>query len=1020
MIRKRNCLTRIIAFFILICINSYADISPPAYVSHPIDFTSRYVFVGTEYGLNVFDKETGQWEALKIELLERNNIENERLSFRYPTNRILSVRVYKNLVWLGTYGFGAYRYNLSTGELRHFEGYHYFFNKKTRNKEKVGNCPLKNNFVNSIIVKNDSTVWFGTNTGITLYEGSNWINFFSDSLYDEKSNLGDNITSLAMDNQNFLWVGRSAFYYAYYDGDPSEEIVEGGISFFNGKNWTHFYANNYDLEKPDKHNIKTKLISNDVRNIEILDNEIFIMTSKGISVFNKRTVEWNLFDHIYPIDKEFIGNAEINIKSVLPTKDFLWCWSDKGLFRYNRNLGEWTLYGTDNLPSNRVYAIAYDNYENRIWAVTASTANDDIYVYSFNGSKWKVYSTRERMLVKSAAEKYTLAKFLRSRGSKREAIRLLQEITQEHPNDSLAITSEYELLLFRKPDLIAYKKFIEKYPENPNSLKLSFKIAELYEYKNLYIQAIKEYQIYAQQTQNQEEIYKSNIRIAECYKKLKEFEKAVKVLNKLYTEFEGDKWKQEQISRQLSQIYWDDVKDYHKAIEWYEKHYTIVKNHGGSDQIILKIGEGYELLEDYEKAIETYKRIKSTEAQKRIEKIENKMGIKKDFTLNTIEPDPFNKNILWVGGMDGKILKYNKKMNTWQKLITEKSLESNIIKNIFVTKDNIWVTFEDKGIYKINKAEGKMRHFDTKSNLIFDGTNVWFIESELSQLKEEGRSKEENKLVKYDETANELKKIELKEDMPMWKSSNWKLISDKDYIWFYLSREIYGLNRKALHFDKYTEIDYTLTFLLQDSKFLWFITHDCMGAPSGTFQFNKKTGEGKQFPRLLSREAISGDTTIWFMEEEKIKYYDIENDKMEEYELSDRTTIAEGKFLNDITKVGNTIWVCFPKGMATFDKEHKRWREFYAPGDFSIFNIRILGVFRNEIIYKAEQGFGTFNTDSKKWEKLPLPDIDNFKIENDIIFVISKGKLIVYDLNTKNIEEIIPYLSDNNNQIKSD
>lgn len=79
---------------------------------------------------------------------------------------------------------------------------------------------LINNNVICLAVDHDDKLWFGTQEGLSLFDGSTWTN------YDDNSHpelIHNTITALAVDNNNHLWIG-----------------TDFGINEFDGTNWTTY------------------------------------------------------------------------------------------------------------------------------------------------------------------------------------------------------------------------------------------------------------------------------------------------------------------------------------------------------------------------------------------------------------------------------------------------------------------------------------------------------------------------------------------------------------------------------------------------------------------------------------------------------------------------------------------------------------------------------------------------------------------------------------------------------------
>jgi len=353
------------------------DMIAPGYTSRSIDFTSRYVFIGTNHGVSVFDKKTETWDAIALDLSERSAILGES-----PSVRILATKVDENDVWFGTYQKGAHKYNLISGELSHYEAYRRAYNRKTKEYEQVGNCDLLDDVVNSVAVDGRGDVWFAGNRGVSRLGPQGWENFLSRrDLSGREIELDGNITCLNVDKSGSIWAGRSDFHHAYYDASPPVEVVGGGVSIFDGETWIHYYAGNYDLRDPDELHMRTDLISNDVMCMAMDNHKVWIGTTRGISVHDLKTKEWKDYT------TENSGIKSNRIASIAVGEDAIWVASDSGVCRYDKTSDSWLNYGSDVLSNPHVSSVGYDKYGKTVWAVTGLVAYLDVYAYRFDGSR---------------------------------------------------------------------------------------------------------------------------------------------------------------------------------------------------------------------------------------------------------------------------------------------------------------------------------------------------------------------------------------------------------------------------------------------------------------------------------------------------------------------------------------------------------------------------------------------------------------------------------------------------------
>jgi ligand-binding sensor domain-containing protein len=93
-------------------------------------------------------------------------------------------------VWIGTYADWAFKYNLNTSEWIQYT-------------DTVREGGLPNYFVNTIAQGPNGNIWFGTNKGLTKFNGSTWKTWCrSDSELPS-----DTVTSMAFDRSGNLWIG---------------------------------------------------------------------------------------------------------------------------------------------------------------------------------------------------------------------------------------------------------------------------------------------------------------------------------------------------------------------------------------------------------------------------------------------------------------------------------------------------------------------------------------------------------------------------------------------------------------------------------------------------------------------------------------------------------------------------------------------------------------------------------------------------------------------------------------------
>ena len=106
---------------------------------------------------------------------------------------------YHNVAWFGTYADWVYEYSVATTEW-------------TRMGDSMKAGQLPDNFVNAVVVGNN--VWFGTNKGLTKYDGKTWTTWTKDN-----SPLPDDVVkALAFDRKGNLWIGTTGGLAEFKEG----------------------------------------------------------------------------------------------------------------------------------------------------------------------------------------------------------------------------------------------------------------------------------------------------------------------------------------------------------------------------------------------------------------------------------------------------------------------------------------------------------------------------------------------------------------------------------------------------------------------------------------------------------------------------------------------------------------------------------------------------------------------------------------------------------------------------------
>jgi len=205
------------------------------------------------------------------------------------------------------------------------------------------NSDLPDNNVKTVIQENNETFWFGTDDGITNFDGINWTTYTTnDGL------VNDTVNDIIQDALNNLWIG-----------------TNNGVSKYDGTNWTTYTTGD-------------GLADNQVNAI-MEDNQgnIWFATGNGVSKFDGAT--WITYTHpdglaydlVYDLTQDENGN--------------IWFATRLGASKFDGST--WIEYSTHDggLADNRAWAIVQDDSGN-MWF----SGRDG--VSSFDGMNWTNYS----------------------------------------------------------------------------------------------------------------------------------------------------------------------------------------------------------------------------------------------------------------------------------------------------------------------------------------------------------------------------------------------------------------------------------------------------------------------------------------------------------------------------------------------------------------------------------------------------------------------------------------------------
>jgi ligand-binding sensor domain-containing protein len=203
---------------------------------------------------------------------------------------------------------------------------------------------LADNSVHAVVIDKDNVVWFGTEGGLSKYDGSNW------EIYNSKNSglTNDYINALYIDSLGNKWLG-----------------TNDGVFKFNDTDWIHYNISN------------SGLANNMVYSIAWGRGCYWFATFQGVSSFNGSN--WSTFTTADGLAADMVYSVAID------KNDFLWCGTAGGGASSYDGI-KWTTYNKLNGLADNGVNIIYVDFQNNIWFGTWKGVN------KLTGSNFKTYN----------------------------------------------------------------------------------------------------------------------------------------------------------------------------------------------------------------------------------------------------------------------------------------------------------------------------------------------------------------------------------------------------------------------------------------------------------------------------------------------------------------------------------------------------------------------------------------------------------------------------------------------------
>ncbi len=220
---------------------------------------SRGTFwVATERGLNILNRETGEFKRFLHNPGNPNSIGSNQITTIYEDE--------SGRLWIGTMGGGLNYY--------HYENQH--FHKYVHDDDDPGS--ISENSVYGILEDNNGVLWIGTsNNGLDIFDRSSERFYqFSYNQKDPHSINNDAINSIYESRENIIWIGTFA----------------GGVNFIDPKKkkFEH-YKNDPRFSSSLSHNVVRSFL-------ETSSGKFFVGTDGGgLNIFNRKTSQFTVLKH---------------------------------------------------------------------------------------------------------------------------------------------------------------------------------------------------------------------------------------------------------------------------------------------------------------------------------------------------------------------------------------------------------------------------------------------------------------------------------------------------------------------------------------------------------------------------------------------------------------------------------------------------------------------------------------------------------------------------------------------------
>lgn len=291
------------------------------------------------------DNKGNIWTASDNEI-DKVDIKNNKVVNIYKNNEednsIYKIFINEDDIWVGTTKKGVTKYDCKTNEIT------------TYRHNKDDSTTIVGDYVRDIYKDSNGFMWFCTSNGLSKYDSEKkaFINY-TNKIYDKHSIIDNSTFTILEDKSGFMWVGTYGGI-SYFDAknkiehykagfDSQDELSDNMISSVyedeDGLIWVGTMSNGLNIIDRKNDTISNavngkmtyKLSSNSITDIAGYKDEVYIATSNGLNIVNKKTGDTKMY-----YAEDGLNNSKVR-NLFVDSSGYLWVGTRSGFNVMNIN-----------------------------------------------------------------------------------------------------------------------------------------------------------------------------------------------------------------------------------------------------------------------------------------------------------------------------------------------------------------------------------------------------------------------------------------------------------------------------------------------------------------------------------------------------------------------------------------------------------------------------------------------------------------------------------------------------------